>query len=407
MRHRILVLSANLPYPPHSGPTNRTLHIIRELRRSFDVYLVAFARRGHHAGPEERRFAFEALASELDGIEPPAPIQSEWSRISKLMTHAFSVTSRRPYTYYEYKSDVFATSLQHALRVAQPALVHIDSLDLYRWAAKLPAVPVTCTHHSVESELLRRRAELLRVPARQYVRCQASLIERVERTLTPLFSLNLMVSSRDAEYLQRLAPQAKTLVVPNGVDVERLQPRQDVKPISARIVFLGPLYVFANREAVDHFLANAWPAIRARVPDASFRVIGECPSDIRDRLGSVPGVQCAGYVEDLAPELAAAQCAVVPLRLGGGTRLKIVDAWAAGLPVVSTTIGAEGLEAINGRNILIADDTEGFVAAVVSVLQRGELRQNLSGEGRRTAARYDWAVIGRTLRDVYADLISG
>jgi glycosyltransferase involved in cell wall biosynthesis len=223
--------------------------------------------------------------------------------------------------------------------------------------------------------------------------------------MAPRFALNVVVSGRDGEYLQQLAPLAKTLVVPNGVDLERLRPRRGISRVPSRIVFLGPLYVFANREAIDYFIANAWRTIRSQIPDASFRIVGECTPELRSRLEITPGVQCAGYVEDLSAELWAAQCAVVPLRLGGGTRLKIVDAWAAGLPVVSTTIGAEGLDAVDGRNILIADTPDMFAAAVTSVLQDEELRNSLAESGQRTAAQYDWAAIGTALRDAYSRLI--
>ena len=170
----------------------------------------------------------------------------------------------------------FAARVRSAVASAPPDLVHLDSLDLFHWAA-LPPVPLTCTHHSIESELLRRRAERAGPLAAWYLRRQASLIANVERDLCPTFALNLMMSDREADDLRGLAPTARTLVVPNGVDTAQLRPTGTRRDRS-RLVFVGPAYVFANQDAIEYFLSTMWPAIRARVPDATVRPVGSRPS---------------------------------------------------------------------------------------------------------------------------------
>jgi glycosyltransferase involved in cell wall biosynthesis len=406
MQPRLLFLSANLPYPPHSGATNRTLHVMRELRRSFSVALLAFARRQHQPGVLQRVSAHEALRQEVSLVLPPEPIAAEWSTARRLWNHGRSVMFGRPYTYYDYSSDRFAANLAAALSDSPPDLVHLDSLDLYRWCAVLPDVPITCTHHSIESELLRRRAEYLSAPAAWYVRHQARLVEKVERRLCPGFALNLMMSDREAEALRLLAPTARTLVVPNAVDAEHLHPRPAACRVPSRLVFVGPMYVFANRDAVAYFLSTTWPLVREIVPDASLRVVGSCPPDARKQLEEANGVVCVGRVDDLRVELAQAACAIVPLRLGGGTRLKILDAWAMATPVVATSIGCEGLAVEDGSNILIANEPGRFARAVGSVLRDPGLARRLGESARRTVEQlYDWRKIGVTLRAAYHELV--
>jgi glycosyltransferase involved in cell wall biosynthesis len=281
-------------------------------------------------------------------------------------------------------------------------------MDLYRWLRELPAVPVACTHHSIESDLLRLRAQQMTRPlARRYLHHQADLIEQLERTLTAGFAVNVMMSDLDAERLEALNPAARTLVAPNGVDTEYFRPDEAHAPVPGRVTFLGPTYMFPNRDAVEFFLDAIWPRVQQAVPDSTFHLIGRNSDAERERHGSRPGVTCNGYVPDIRPHLAAAACSVVPIRVGGGTRLKILDAWAMGKAVVSTTVGCEGLAAIDGENILIRDEPGAFAEAVRQVLTNAELRRRLEINARRTAEeRYAWHRVGEQLRAGYRRLIA-
>ena len=161
MRKRILFLSQCLPFPPHSGVTKRTYHILRELQRDFDVTLVAFSRRDHQPDPAARAKAAAKLRAELSEVLEPVPFESEYSLAHKLRNHAWSVLSGAPYIFYEYGDRRFGQELRRAVAHAQPNMAHLDSLDLYRWIPSLPDIPIACTHHSVESELLRLHASTL------------------------------------------------------------------------------------------------------------------------------------------------------------------------------------------------------------------------------------------------------
>jgi glycosyltransferase involved in cell wall biosynthesis len=408
VRRRILFLSQCLPFPPHSGVTRRTYHILHELQRQFDVTLVPFSRRFHQADAPSVARGAAALREELSDVMDPVRIKSDYSLARKLRNHAWSVLSREPYIYQEYGDARFGQELQKGVVRARPDLVHLDSLDLYRWLPFLPVAPIACTHHNLESELLRLQADHFpnRV-VRSYMKHQADLVEKVERRLCPRFDLNVMTSEVDEERLHALAPGSRTTVIPNGVDVDFFRPGSPEQVAPGRVAFLGPTYMFPNRDAVDFFLAAMWPFIRERSPDSTFHIIGKNSVDEKARFESHPRVTCNGHVPDIRPHFAEAAVSIVPIRIGGGTRLKILDAWSMGKAVVSTSVGCEGLDTVDGRNILIRDDPMEFAAAVVEVLRDRDLRDGLGREARKTAEqRYAWRVVGRKLVSLYQDLIA-
>jgi glycosyltransferase involved in cell wall biosynthesis len=173
------------------------------------------------------------------------------------------------------------------------------------------------------------------------------------------------------------------------------------------VIFVGPTYMYPNRDAIHWFLAESWSRVRQKVPAATLHLVGKGTAGDRARYQAVGGVYCHGYLPDLREELLRASCSIVPIRIGGGTRLKILDSWAAGIPVVSTTIGCEGLAVRDGHNILVRDDPAGFADSVVRVLTDPSLRQHLGTAGRETAERsYDWVIIGDRLIGAYQELIA-
>jgi polysaccharide biosynthesis protein PslH len=334
-------------------------------------------------------------------------IPAEYSVIRRLGDHLRSVASRRPYTYYTYRADDFEQQLGSILHGRTPDLVHLDSVDLAGYLDSLPPVPITCTHHDVESELLERKAQQLKHRVlREYVRHQSKLVERVEREVTPRFDLNLMMSALDADRLTSRATGARTMIVPNGVDTDYFVPGDGVDTVAGRIVFVGPTFMFANRDAVDFFLSSVWDRVRSSCPGATLELIGRNAPEEQTRYAQYPGVLPAGFVPDVRPRLQQAACSVVPIRIGGGTRIKILESWAMGVPVVSTEIGCEGLHAVDGENILIRDTPEEMADAVIELLRDARLRHRLREECLRTVGQsYSWTRIGADLRAAYRSLL--
>lgn len=410
-RPRLLFLCQTLPFPPDGGVAIRSFHTLRLLARRFDVTALCFYRWKRGAVRGQIDGSVKALSAYAH-VEAFA-IPQEHSRARLLSDHLRSIVTGRPYTVFAYESTAFRHRLTELLRAEPFDLVHVDSLDLSGYLPALPLERVAVTHHNVESALLRRRSALeSRAAVSAYMRRQADLLEREERHWCPRVALNLTVSEADAEVLSELAPSANVAVVPNGVDTETFYPGAtrssggDAELPSGGLVFVGGTTWFPNRDALAYFVGQILPALRRRGVAAPVTWVGRATDAEIARYSGVDGLTLTGYVDDVRPYLDAAHCFVVPLRVGGGTRLKILDAWAMGKGVVSTSVGCEGLAARNGDNILIGDSVDDFADAVASVLGDAALRARLEAGARRTAEElYGWDAIGRTLEAHYAALI--
>jgi len=403
-------LCQTLPYPPDSGVAIRSFHVLRLLARAFDVTALCFYRRTplSFGGPEGGTIEHE-LAQRLDGLRRLAdveafPVPQEHSAWRLAWDHLRSVSLNQVYTAFVHDSPTVRSRIVHLLQSRRFDVVHVDSITLSGYLPLLGDVPVVCVHHNVESVLLQRRAGVERKPWRRaYLLHQAHLMEREERRWCGRCQLNVVVSEADRVELQRIVPGANCAVVPNGVDIEAFRPcvgRDD------GIVFVGGTNWFPNRDALQYFCDAILPRVRATAEITAVRWAGGGASDeARRHYLHRYGVELTGYVPDVRPYVRDAACYVVPLRVGGGTRLKILDAWAMGKAVVSTSVGCEGLAAEDGRNILIRDDPDSFAHAVCAVLHDGALRRRLGVEGRRTVERhYSWERIGDSMLRLYDGL---
>jgi len=400
-RPRLLFLCQTLPYPPDGGVWIRTYHVIRLLSQVFDITALCFERAASAGAHADRRTAAQNDAlGRFANVEVFA-IPQKHSGARFVWDHFRSVALNRVYTTYLYESRAFRDRVNELVRSETFDLVHVDSLDL---AAYLPAcqnLPVVCVHHDVESALLRRRGAVERNRLRRiYFRFQARLMDEVERRSCGRVALNVAVSSRDRELLRQIAPASRIAVVPNGVDPDEFNSDGQA---GSGLAYVGGTTPFPNRDALEFFCDQILPHVRTLMAeDVRVRWIGRASGEERQQYRERFGVELTGYVPDVRPFMREAACHIVPLRTGGGTRLKILNSWAMGKPVVSTSLGCEGLEAIDGENILIRDDPKDFAAAIRAVLDNPALRRRLSDGGRETVARlYSWDILGRELIDLY------
>jgi len=393
-----------LPYPPDGGASIRTYNVLRLLSRTFEVTALCFYRWKPGYVKHDVGAAVRAL-SEFAEVEA-FPIPQEHSRLRRFRDHLLSTASRRVYTYFTFESKPYEKTLSDLLQERCFDLVHVDSLDLSYYFHLLDGnIPVVCTHHDVQSLLLARRA------ARQtslfmgaYLRLQSRLMEREEQRWCPRLSLNVAVSELDCQRLGKAAPGSRCTVVPNGVDTEYFRPGGGTEE---GIVSVGGTSWFPNRDGLLYYTDEIAPLIQTLAPGVKTIWVGRANDDDIRAFGDVHGVQLTGYVEDVRPYICDAACYVVPLRVGGGTRVKILDAWSMGKAVVSTSLGCEGLDARDGENILVADTPTDFADAVRRVLEDPELRRGLGANARRTVQeQYSWDVIGEGLNRAYLDLFS-
>jgi glycosyltransferase involved in cell wall biosynthesis len=409
-RPRLLVLSHRLPYPPHNGAAVRTFNLLQQLAIDFDVTALCFDRRDP---------ALEKLdvQDRIAGLTPHArvevwPIDQLHSSSRMAWDHLRSVAGRRPYVYTMHESRGFEAALRRELAQNTFDLVHIDSLDLLRFVPLVRHLPMVCNHHNAEASLLFRRADRESGARAWYIRHQAHLLARAEAHLLPLFDVNLTVSDTDADLLHEDSPTARFAVIPNGVNADFFRPKgygngNDNANGTRRkgCVFVGGTTWFPNRDGLEWFSSEVLPRMRASGLNDPVTWVGRVTDEEKSEFAR-EGLSFTGYVEDIRPHVHAAACFIAPLRVGGGTRLKILDAWAMGAPVVATRIACEGLAAIDGQNVLMADEPEDFVAATGRVLGDRGLAAHLGAGGRAVVERtYSWDIVGARLRSLYLEII--
>jgi glycosyltransferase involved in cell wall biosynthesis len=401
-RPRLLFLCQTLPYPPDGGVKIRSYHTLVALSAEYDIDALCFYRwkKGRaHTRVEESLAALRCFAT----VEA-FPIPQEHSRMRLLADHASSVLSGRVYTDFVYRSTAFRTRLRELVSSRRYALVHLDSMDLAGYLPDLQGQVLACAHHNAESALLIDRAQYERSPVRgAYLRFQGGRMRAAEAERCPRFALNVAVSEDDARILAGHSPAARFLVVPNGVDTEYFRPSPGTPTID--IVFVGGTTWFPNKDALHFFAEQVLPLIRAQRPGVSVRWVGRATEDERRFHSERHGITMTGYVEDIRPIVQQAACYVAPLRAGGGTRLKILDAWAMGKALVSTRVGCAGLTARDGENLLIRDDPQGFARGVLDLLNDPGLRERLARGARDTVERtYAWGKVGALLLGAYQSL---
>jgi glycosyltransferase involved in cell wall biosynthesis len=265
-------------------------------------------------------------------------------------------------------------------------------------------VPCVLFQHNVESVLWRRQAREERQPVRRAVfRFESARMSRYEAAAVRRFDHVIAVSDADRDAMRDMVPFDRISVVPTGVDTLTYRPAGR-EPQDGLVLFLGSMDWEPNVDGVEFFCREVWPQVVALVPHARFRVVGRNPLPSILRLAS-DSVEITGTVPSVLEHLQRAALVVVPLRIGGGTRLKIYESMAAAKAVVSTTIGAEGLDVHDGRDIVLADTAGAFAAAVVRILNDAAERRRIEDAALELARRYDWREVSVTFEQVLAGMM--
>jgi glycosyltransferase involved in cell wall biosynthesis len=260
---------------------------------------------------------------------------------------------------------------------------------------------VFCNWHNIESELMERYADRAPLPRRLYARATSRKLQRFEDFLLADLDGHVVCSERERQLLLERHPAARVATVPNGVDLEAYRTMPVVAGSGRRLVFVGSMDYHANIDGIVSFVREEWPAIRKSNARLTLSVVGSSPSPEVQELANEPGVEITGTVPDVRPYYEDAVAAIIPLRVGGGTRLKILEAMAAGVPVVSTAVGREGLGAELYDHLLPADEPGDWLKAL-SRLSDMEYRSALVGRARDfVRTRYDWSILGERLVATY------
>jgi glycosyltransferase involved in cell wall biosynthesis len=302
-----------------------------------------------------------------------------------------------PYAVAKYRSDAYAARVRQLLTTGKFDAVVSDFLPP---AANLPRtlpVPSVLFTHNVEAEIWRRHVETAGNPIKRTLLTQQwDRMLRFEREALSRFDVVLAVSEADGDTFNRLYPGAlrhPVHVVKTGVDTAYFTPLPG-RERRAHLVFTGSMDWLPNEDGMLYFVRDVLPRIRETEPDVTVSIIGRAPTPSVRRLAEQSGIEVTGRVDDVRPHVAAGDVYIVPLRIGGGTRLKIFEAMSMGKAVVSTTIGAEGLPVNVGTDIVIADEPAAFADAVVTLIRDTERRRRIEAAARRLVVdRYDWAAV--------------
>jgi sugar transferase (PEP-CTERM/EpsH1 system associated) len=280
---------------------------------------------------------------------------------------------------------------------------HFDAIlyeGMYIADYRLPEnVLVILDEHNLEFELRLRTFQQERALLRKWYNwLEGHLLKSAEIERCRRADVVLMTSEREQTIMQQFLPTSKIVVVPNGVDNANFRPADRSKEVENSIVFTGAMGYYPNVDAVRFFAHHCWPLIRARIPSATWQIVGKNPMPEVLQLANVPGVTVTGEVSDTRLYLATASVAIAPLRIGSGTRLKILEAFAMQKAVVSSSIGCEGLAVEAGQHLLVADQPEAFAEAVIALLQQPEKRRELGRAGRALVEiAYSWEQCGKHL----------
>jgi len=428
---KILFLTPQLPYPPHKGTTIRNFNLIKQVAKKHEVHLLSFI----HS--EEDLIWLDELRKHCRTIETVmAPPHTLWRR---LLGFFFSPL---PDMAFRLPSPQFAARLEACLQRERFDIVQVEGIEMARYGLLVKGYDLPATllaglgipnlprrtgpisdaalvfdDHNAEYVLQQRAWETdrrypSRWPKALYSLVQQQKLRRYERAICLAADWVVAVSERDKTLLRHLVPDLKVTVVPNGVDSAFFstfipKDQYSIPPSKIRhlasIIFTGTMDFRPNIDAVVWFCQEILPLIKKEIFHIHFYIVGKSPTaEVRRLAENDAAVTVTGYVTDIRPYIAHSKVYVVPIRMGAGTKLKVLEAMAMGIPVVSTSLGIEGISVTPGQDVLVADDPADFAAKVVMLMNDERLRSQMAARGRALMEqRYDWQNIVPELEKVY------
>lgn len=394
---KALIIAPFCPYPLVFGGAIRLYHLIKMFSLFSDVTLLAYrswSRDGDHLG-DLKQLGTRAILVD----DHPLRGQRKW----RLMARA--VVTGKTFQYYSHYADHFQHKLDALLQHEHFDYIVTDFSQMGYLRYDHSKAFTILDLHNIEHELLERRAQFSRNPIKKWVLAwEAKKFRRDELAICRQFDLVLAPSQRETNELHALLPEISIKTIPNSIDSDYFALRSS-KPRGKQIIFVGTTQVDANRDGVLYFMDAIFPLIERRVPEISFTIIGGSPPPEIRALGERPNVTVTGFVPDVRPYMEGAAAMVVPLRIGGGTRLKILEGLAFGVPTISTSLGSEGINVRDGQHLMLADTPDEFADKVIQVLDDHMLQERLRTNGRTLVEHeYSWQAVGKQLHAAIEDV---
>jgi glycosyltransferase involved in cell wall biosynthesis len=396
---KILWVKAGKLWPVDTGGKIRSFNILRHLARHHEVTLLSY-----YGGRRDGEYE-TTIAQQLPGAQTIYTAAPE-STMAQSIDYILRLPSAAPYAVRKFTHPAVARAVARRLSDGSADVAICDFLSASLNFPEASPTPVVLFQHNVETMLWRRMAETENSALRKLsYRIEARKMAPYETRTLQRFQHVIAVSDHDRKEMLALAPGCTIRVVPTGVDTEQYQPAPSVSGNPPLIVFTGSMDWEPNIDAVEYFCHDIFPSVLSAFPDARFQIVGRNPHSRVRKLAS-SYVEVTDTVPSVAEYLRKATVVIVPLRIGGGTRLKIFEAMAMRKALVSTSIGAEGLDVTSGKDCLIADDGPSFASAILGVLRDPALRRRYEDNAAALAARYDWSQIARRFAEALGEAVN-
>ena len=394
---KILFLSPTVPFPLTDGGRIRVFNLLKQIAVKNEVTLLAL----------------ETQTTDADGV---AELQQLGIQVH-LVPNASTLPSvsfgtlvkaflkRQPITVARYDIPAYRQKFRELIATQTFDLVHYEMFHIAQFHTETH-LPGVLSQQNVDSAIWRRLCSETANPLYKFAYWTQQLaFQRYERVLSPKFDVVTCTSDIDAAVFQQYCTENAIEIIPNGVDITHYRPDFTTEA-PTHLIYIGSMDWYPNEDAVAFFADEVLPRIQEKVPDVAFSIVGGNPSARVQKLAARDGVIVTGRVSEIKPYFAEATVFVVPLRIGSGTRLKILEALAMGKAIVSTTVGAEGLDLKDGAEIFIADEPTAFADAVTRLLTDAQLRRRIGENGRsRVEQDYDWRSIGEKLHALYTKIL--
>jgi sugar transferase (PEP-CTERM/EpsH1 system associated) len=395
---KILILDEEFPYPLNTGKRIRSFNLTKRIAAGHEVYYLAY---GKPDSAELKEF-------EKNNIKPivvphQIPKKSGILFYFRLLKNLFS---EYPYIVTSHYSDIFQRTFEKAISQIGPDLIICEWSPYSIFIKNITQIKKMVVAHNIESRIWQRYYENeTQFLKKWYIKKQWEKVERFERTAFEWADGATAVSSIEASEIQAMNPKMHVQVVDNGVDLEYFKPSLS-KTESKELIFVGSMNWRPNQDAIQYFVHDIFPLVKKKDPNISATFVGQNPPPHIEKLNQISGIKIIGRVEDIRPYVHKAGVYIVPLRIGGGTRLKILEAFAMGKTVISTPVGAEGLDISDGKNILIAETPENFAEKILLPINDKHLNTQLGLAGRKLVEeQYGWDILAGKLDRFLLQLI--
>jgi len=398
----LLFLSTRSPYPLISGHSLRTYHILKGAAQIHHVTFVTFVQLPEH---ELKKENLDHLRSFCKGVYP-FEIPADMSKMTLVKMLFLNLFSSLPFVAQKYDAPLMRQKIREIIQKDHIDLVHVDLLPLAVYINEFENLPKILVNHNVESIRLYRWFKTEANPVKKaYLGIQWLKLRKFERSAMNKFDGCVVVSEVDKELLLKMGVKSKLFVVPTGTNTKFFTPSNG-RVFENSVLWIGHMDVHTNRDAVLYFWKEIYPILKKKYPEIKVTFVGTAPpKEIAEAAQKDGQVKATGFVEDIRPYINEAAVMVVPIRIGSGTRLKILDAMAMGKAIVSTSVGCEGLNVNDGKDILIADNPGDFANKTIDLLRDSDKRTRLEKNAIELAKTYDWELITQKQEAVYKDVM--